>query len=30
MLWKEEEEEEEEVNGAKNVNPIPIYSPLSR
>ena len=29
MLWKEEEEEEE-VNGAKNVNPIPIYSPLSR
>ena len=30
MLWEEEEEEEEEVNGAKNVNPIPIYSPLSR
>ena len=29
MLW-EEEEEEEEVNGAKNVNPIRIYSPLSR
>ena len=29
MLWKGEEEEEE-VNGAKNVNPIPIYSPLSR
>ena len=29
MLWQEEEEEEE-VNGEKNVNPIPIYSPLSR
>ena len=30
MLWEEEEDKEEEVNGAKKVNPIRIYSPLSR